>query len=106
MTKMPGYPCDVCCRASESIVINLPNQPIRQFCSHECAVIFMTKKPVKPDERTAAKIGGNAGGAYLDGIGKTDLASLTEDEWTEFCVRVFQGTCEELKRRANDEIPF
>ncbi|QDP60539.1 MAG: hypothetical protein Unbinned338contig1000_32 [Prokaryotic dsDNA virus sp.] len=72
----------------------------------DCARIYMTKTPVKPDEKTAAAIGGNAGGEYLDSIGVFDLRQLSPDQWGEFCGRIFQGTCDELRRRANDEIPF
>ena len=66
----------------------------------------MTKKPCDPDERTAALIGGNAGGEYLDKIGKTDLATMKPEEWEEFCARIFAATCDELRQRADDEIPF
>ena len=40
-----------------------------------------------------------AGGNYLEGIGKTDLAVLTEDEWMQFLevvVRAFQNRMAEL----------
>jgi len=66
----------------------------------------MTKEPVKPDERTAALIGGNEGGAYLESIGVFDLRDLSADQWGEFCAMIFTGACDELKRRADDEIPF
>jgi len=66
----------------------------------------MTKTPVKPDEATAAVIGGNEGGAYLEQIGEFDLRKLTPDQWKVFCGKIFQGTCDELRRRADDEIPF
>lgn len=66
----------------------------------------MTKNPVKPDERTAAGVGGNAGGAYLDKIGVYDLRKLNGDQWIDFCSAIFVETCAELKRRADDEIPF
>lgn len=66
----------------------------------------MTKEPIKPDEATAAIIGGREGGAYLDQIGKTDLAVLTDVEWGIFCGKIFLATCAEIKRRADDEIPF
>lgn len=106
MTMLPGWPCHVCRRASDGTSIHLPGHPVAQFCGAECARIYMTKTPVKPDEKTAAVIGGNAGGQYLDSIGIFDLRQLSPDQWAEFCGRIFQGTCEELQRRANDEIPF
>lgn len=110
MTRMPGYPCAVCRRQSGPYAISLPADPgqsgFHQFCSFDCARAFMAHNPATSDERKAAVEGGNAGGAYLDGIGKTDLASLTEAEWAEFCTRVFVGTCDALRAQADDEIPF
>lgn len=105
MSAVLGYPCTVCRRASEAITINSPNG-FAHLCSTECGVIYMTKKPVRPDEKTAALIGGNAGGSYLESIGVFDLRQLTSEQWGEFCGKIFQGTCEELARRADDEIPF
>lgn len=66
----------------------------------------MKHEPLTNDERKAAVEGGNVGGAYLDEIGKTDLASLTREEWAEFCGRLFQGACEALRAQADDEVPF
>ena len=106
MTMLPGWPCAVCSRASNSISIKIPDRPVAQFCCMECARIYMTKTPVKPDEATASVIGGNEGGAYLDQIGVFDLRQLSPDQWGEFCGKIFQGTCDELRRRADDEIPF
>lgn len=40
--------------------------------------------PIVIDEE-AIKIGGDAGGAYLDTIEKTDLSLLTSEEWRRFC---------------------
>lgn len=42
-------------------------------------------------ESIAAGKGGEEGGEFLDGIGKSDLATLTTDEWFEFCRRIVAG---------------
>ena len=34
-----------------------------------------------PNEMQAMTVGGQQGGAYLESIGKSDLAALTETEW-------------------------
>ncbi len=66
-----------------------------------------TKNPnLTADEAAAAWAGGEDGGQYLDSIGKFDLRSLSEKEWGEFCGRVFAGACADLRRRADDTIPF
>lgn len=106
MTQLPGYPCATCSRQSRGFTATLGDQGFYQFCSMECLVKFTKHNPATNDERKAALIGGNAGGEYLESIGKTDLATLTRDEWGEFCALIFTGTCAELKRLADDEIPF
>ena len=68
--------------------------------------IHANKPDLKPDERAAAVVGGNDGGAYLESIGKFDLRTLSEAEWGEFCARIFAGAVGELRRVANDQIPF
>jgi len=45
-------------------------------------------KIVAEQERRARKKAGDAAGAYLDEIGKTDLAKLTPDQWEKFCERL------------------
>lgn len=66
----------------------------------------MTGKKLDQNEQKAAIEGGILGGAYLEQIGVFDLRELTLEQWTTFCGKIFQGTCEELKRQADDEIPF
>lgn len=106
MTKMPGYPCAICSRESQGIVISLPGKRLKQFCSHDCARIFMTIDKLTQNERAAATKGGEEAGAFLDAIGKTDLAALSPEEWEKFCAALFKGACDELRRQADDTIPF
>ena len=106
MTSLPGYPCATCGRQSQGFTATVPQVGFFQFCTMECVMTFMKNGPATHDERKAALIGGDAGGEYLDKIGKTNLASLTPAEWEEFCSLIFTGACAELKRQADDEIPF
>jgi len=57
-------------------------------------------------ERLAVREGGDRGGEYLDEIGKTDLAVLTEDEWWEFLARIESGRREALVTTLANESPF
>lgn len=57
-------------------------------------------------ENLAAVRGGQDAGMYVQNLGKTDLVDLSQDEWAEFCGILFKGACDELKRMADDEIPF
>ena len=73
----------------------------------EIAKVWLTRLPSGSThwEREATASGGRAAGAYLKKIGKFDLASLTPDEWAEFC-RVMVATYRvELRRQAALQAP-
>jgi hypothetical protein len=108
MTHMPGYPCGTCGRASNGYAVSLPNEQVEQFCSQECARDYLRMKTqdVTTNEERAIREAGFKAGAYLEQIGKTDLAKLSEKEWLTFCGIVFTETCADLKKQADDEIPF
>ncbi len=57
-------------------------------------------------ESLAAQKGGDEGGAYLDQIGKSDLATLTIDEWCELNRRIVAGYRRALKSDLKNEAPF
>lgn len=56
------------------------------------------KDPTK-DELDAIDAGGQCGGEYLDEIGKTDLSTMTEDEWRTFCRCIVTGYIGEMQKR-------
>lgn len=104
--KMPGYPCEVCRRSGGSVTINHHGRFV-SLCSDDCAKVYIMRgEKLNADETKAALVGGQAAGSYLDQIGKTDLAKMTATEWETFCGELFRGACAELKRLADDEIPF
>ena len=106
MTAMPCEPCAVCRRASGAVAVDIPGRGYARFCSLDCSEIWMKRRPQAPDEKAALEAGGAAAGAYLDSIGKTDLATMTADEWTAFCAALFEATCESLRRQADKWVPF
>jgi hypothetical protein len=53
-----------------------------------------------PNEAEAMTVGGQMGGAYLERIGKSDLATLTETEWDRFIDAVVTGYCDHLRELA------
>jgi hypothetical protein len=69
-----------------------------------------------PNEKVAFVHGGAMGGEYLDSIGKTDLESLSQDEWLTFVEVVITGYCDHLRMlaardaehlgRLDPEVPF
>lgn len=66
----------------------------------------MKSRPQDHNESQALDKGGDAAGRYLDSIGKSDLAALTPIEWRKFCHTLFVETCADLRRQADDWIPF
>ena len=103
--QMIGYPCATCRREGSEVTLHIGNKPMVQFCCIECARLYMTKNLTASEEAAAAK-GGEEAGAYLDKIGKTDLARLTGEEWAQFCQTLFVASCAELRRMADDCVPF
>jgi hypothetical protein len=57
-------------------------------------------------DQLATEEGGASAGKYLDEIGKSNLAQLTEFEWQEFCRRMIGGYRHALKTKLRDEAPF
>ena len=50
--------------------------------------------------------GGEAAGQYLDSIGKTDLAVLSDEEWDTFLCRVLGGYSEFMQAEVKKYPPF
>ena len=53
-----------------------------------------------PNEAEAMTVCGQMGGEYLESIGKSDLATLTETEWDRFLDAVVTGYCDHLRELA------
>lgn len=54
-------------------------------------------------EMQAMNVGGQLGGDYLERIGKSDLATLTETEWDRFLDAVITGYCDHLRELAGQD---
>lgn len=58
-------------------------------------------------ERESVSAAGDDAGAYLDKIGKTDLATLSREEWEEFLNTFLNGFGEHMRKRlATETAPF
>jgi hypothetical protein len=73
------------------------------FCRIDCMTTWITRRnkmidPTKP-ELDALMLAGEAGGSYLESIGKFDLSVLSQEEWTTFlgCV---------ISKYHDESIPF
>lgn len=105
--------CACCARAAIGIGYTPSHtKPIIWLCDDpECIQTAQRTYSMKQDDFTrqeslAAGKGGEQGGEFLDSIGKTDLASLNEGEWFEFCRRIISGYRKGLAEALKNEAPF
>lgn len=107
--------CGVCARQSVGFGYTPDfnrTRPIIWVCDDpECLQIASESYTMKQQEYSriealARDHGGAEGGAYLDTIGKTDLATMTEDQWREFLSKVIGGYREFLKAETGRRSPF
>jgi hypothetical protein len=110
--ESPPYPRAVCNRASAGFAFSAAGSrvPPEFFCSMRCSEVWMVvhrkKIELTRDEAAAALAGGKAAGAFLDQLGRTDMAQLLRPEWAEFCERLTRGYLEALQRQADAQVPF
>ena len=53
-----------------------------------------------PNEQAAMAAGGDAAGAYLEALAKSDLATLSQPEWRQLIEIVVTGYCDTLRELA------
>lgn len=58
------------------------------------------------DEKRAARESSEAVGGYLERIGKTDLATMTEPEWIGFIEHAYGVVCERVHQQWAQDVPF
>ncbi len=104
--------CDVCRREARGfgwydvrwpIDSARPDRRLRQLCSRTCQDICHRRRGMidpTPNEKAAFVHGGAMGGEYLDSIARTDLATLSPDEWLTFVEAVVTGYCDHLRALA------
>lgn len=69
--------------------------------------VAMSQREFDRAEQGAILQAGDEAGAFLDQIGKTDLATLTEDEWTQFLLTYTRAFGEKMRTALrNNEPPF
>lgn len=61
---------------------------------------------LNPTEREAITNKSEAIGAFLENLGKSDLATLTEREWLDFLGHAFTLIANETSRIVGEECPF
>lgn len=58
------------------------------------------------DEKRAVNTASPVIGEWLDALGKTDLAQMTEGEWLSFLAYVYASVCAEVRKVWENEVPF
>jgi len=58
------------------------------------------------DEKRAVLDASAEVGEYLDRIGKTDLAQMTEDEWLGFIAHTYYNVCLKVRAIWEKDCPF
>lgn len=53
-----------------------------------------------PNEKAAVEAGGRQGGEYLEILKRSDMATLSQEEWLTFCECVVTGFCDHLRALA------
>lgn len=61
---------------------------------------------MNPDERQAAIAASPHAGEYLDKLGKTDLATMTEAEWLGFIGHVYRCVRHQVAEIWERDVPF
>jgi hypothetical protein len=106
--------CAVCGRAQRGFgwTNRARNNPIELgACSMRCLDIIATRggKMYKLNhfESKALDAASDKAGAFLEGVGKSDLATMTAEEWRELLATVFVAATAEIQRLTDeDAVPF
>lgn len=113
ITRFTDAVCGVCARSATGFgYAPRTGQSILWVCDDpDCLQVAKDTYTMKQDqfsrlESLAAGKGGAEGGQFLDDIGKTDLATLTPDEWHEFLRRIVAGYRKALSQSLRNEAPF
>jgi len=88
--------CIRCGRRARHFLADPAVPYVQEFCSLTCVERGQVVDPSEA-EITAMQAASDTGGQYLDSLGKTDLATLTPDEWMTFIESVCTGFVEAMQ---------
>jgi hypothetical protein len=105
-----GGPCCVCRRRDDGLAV-ARGRAFHWTCEAHVPlakrIASMPRKKLDNFEQKALRAAGDQAGAYLDSIGKTDLATLDEVQWVAFLRKVVDGFGDALEAElSSDEAPF
>jgi len=95
--------CNICRREAQGfqfdpiLVDNYnSNRTILHFCSMKCQDRHMID--VTPNEQAAMDNGSRLAGEYMDHLGKTDLATMTDEEWKMIVECIVTGYVDSMQK--------
>jgi len=95
--------CHICRREARGFAFHpgllgafFKNKTILRFCSMKCQDNHMID--VTPNEQAAMDNGGRMAGEYIDHLGKTDLATMTDEEWKMIVECIVTGYVESMQK--------
>jgi hypothetical protein len=103
-----------CGRQARGFIFRLPQTPTVHTCSMPCLDIAharngnMALTTLTNDEFDSIMAASPEIGAYLERIGKSDLAAMSQVEWLDFLAHAYSTICElnRAKWQAADAVPF
>ncbi len=105
----------ICGRAPRGFAYRRPGDPYAQYhpaCSMLCLDFLVRSKgenPVNlaPIEAEAIMAASEAIGTHLEKLGKTDMATMTAEEWLDFLAAAYSSIGDQVRERlASGEVPF
>jgi hypothetical protein len=103
--------CFVCQSPGDGLAFTPSGKSPKWLCdSPDClalasSVYAMPSKESRKVQHEARLSAGAAAGAYLERIGKTDLAELTPDEWQAFLTTYDNARADHMRRLAAEWAP-
>lgn len=85
------------------------NAPVARLCSRHCQQLIARRRGMldpNVHERNALEEAGQAGGAYVEALAKTDLAAWTAGEWSQLVDVIVTAFQDSLRTAYADEPPF
>ena len=105
--------CAICGRAYRGFGFTARRRdaPRQLACSMRCLDILNSRGGAVYDlnhfEKQAVEAASDKAGAYLEEIGKTDLSTLTGEEWRQLLSTVFVAATAQIQRLTDeDAVPF
>lgn len=110
MTTTTPTLCAICRRRANDVSFRLAGREIMWLCGDpQCTAAAHKIAMVDLDalELRAMEAAGAQAGAFLDSIGTTDLAQLSQEQWGSFLSLVVCGFSDELRKLVlSGEAPF